>query len=113
RSGNAEAGLRLAAALWRFWEIRGHFHEGRQWLARVLDRAEANEPPAPRARALHGAGVLARNQGDYDTAQAFHEASLAIWSALEDRAGMAAALNALGLVARRRRDQAAARRFYE
>jgi len=37
-------GLRLAAALWQFWERRGYMTEGQRWLAAVLARAEALIP---------------------------------------------------------------------
>src|SRR5207244_4082998 len=30
-AGGAEAGLRLAGALRRFWEVRGYLQEGRGW----------------------------------------------------------------------------------
>jgi predicted ATPase len=34
--GLGETSIRLTAALWRFWYIRGHVSEGRRWLERVL-----------------------------------------------------------------------------
>jgi predicted ATPase/class 3 adenylate cyclase len=35
-AGDVQAGLRLAAALWRFWHIRGLQQEGSAWLRRLL-----------------------------------------------------------------------------
>ena len=32
RSDHAEGALALAAALWRYWLVRGHLDEGRVWL---------------------------------------------------------------------------------
>ena len=73
----AALGLRLAGALWRFWRARGYLGEGRAWLDAAL--AQAAERPdgaagAPgallRAKALKGASVLARDQGDYRRATA-------------------------------------------
>ena len=32
QTGNTELGLLLAARMWRFWALRGHFAEGRRWL---------------------------------------------------------------------------------
>ncbi len=61
----AEAGLRLAAALWRFWDMRTYLTEGRGWLDGMLARPDGVEPGL-RARALNVAGVLAHRQGDYD-----------------------------------------------
>src|SRR5690606_40623926 len=60
----AEAGLRFAGSLWRFWEIRGHIQEGRAWLDRALQRRD-EVPPYSRWLPLHGAGNLAVDQGDY------------------------------------------------
>jgi predicted ATPase/class 3 adenylate cyclase/DNA-binding CsgD family transcriptional regulator len=106
-----ERGLRLASALWRFWYIRGYYSEGRAQLGAVLSQAGAVEPApedailtAARARALHGAGVLAWGQGDYGTATAYSQESLALHQALKDPAGQANALNTLGLVARSQGD---------
>jgi predicted ATPase/class 3 adenylate cyclase len=49
--GEREMGLRLAAAIWRFWMQRGHLREGHDWFDRLL-------PPAEEADAID-AGVLA------------------------------------------------------
>lgn len=63
----AESGCRLAGALWRFWLMRGHLSEARSWLESVLDI------PGPaslaRAKALCGAGIMARFRGDSMTAR--------------------------------------------
>ncbi len=59
----AEAGLRLAAALWRFWLVHGHLREGRRWLEAVLAGSRVAWVAA-RAKALYGAGALAEDQGD-------------------------------------------------
>src|SRR5262249_29497658 len=89
----AEAGLRLAGALWRFWEVRGYTTEGRANLAEALGRERAAGRTSERARALNGAGVLAWRQGDYAAARTFYEESLAIQRELENRGGIAWALN--------------------
>jgi tetratricopeptide (TPR) repeat protein len=106
-------GLRLAGALWRFWLVHGYLFEGRRSLVEQL--ALPADPSAwqARAKALHGAGVLARNQGDYPAAGLLHEESLAIKRRHGDRRGIAASLNSLGNVASERGDHAAARSFHE
>jgi non-specific serine/threonine protein kinase len=112
-TGDAPVGLRLGAALWRFWINRGAYAEGRAHLARLLALPRGASPGAERANALTAAGVLAREQGDLAAAQAHHEEALAIRRQLGDGPGVAAALNTLGLVAERRGDFAAARVLYE
>jgi tetratricopeptide (TPR) repeat protein len=99
-SGHAERGLRFGAALWRYWLVRGYWTEGRQRLGGLLALAGASGQTAARARALHGAGALARDQGDYREACAYGEESVAIWRALGNRRELGWALNSLGLAAR-------------
>ncbi len=52
-----EPGLRLAAALGRYWQVRAPRSEGRSWLASAL-AAAPTEPSAARARALTWCGQL-------------------------------------------------------
>jgi tetratricopeptide (TPR) repeat protein len=107
RAGAPEAKLRLAAALWRFWFLRGSFAEGRRWLAEALN-AEGPATPA-RANALYGAGNLAGMMGEYEPAVRFLRAALAVWETLDDRNGMALTLNSLGAMAQEQGDYAEAR----
>lgn len=67
-STRIETGLRLATALWRFWELRGHVTEGWRYLADLL--ALQPEPTVARARALNVAGYLAWLRGDLNAAGA-------------------------------------------
>ncbi|HEV2132574.1 MAG TPA: tetratricopeptide repeat protein, partial [Longimicrobiaceae bacterium] len=97
----AELGLRLSSALWRFWEVQGHAGEGGSWLSRALER-DAHLPPVLRARALTAAGNLARRRAEHDLAKRYHEESLAIYRQLENRRGIALALNNLGVISRDR-----------
>jgi predicted ATPase len=85
-----EFGLRLAAALWRFWYVRGYAAEGREVLDKLL--SSPAEPSLTRAKALLGAGSLAIPQGDYDVARRFYEEGLAIARTLGDEAGVAVTL---------------------
>ena len=110
--GEAETGLRLGGALWRFWYVRGYYSEGREWLAGLLALARASKPTATRAQALNGAGLLAHEQGDYAAARSLYEESLAIRRELGDKRGIAISLNSLGHVVREQGEYAKARSFY-
>jgi predicted ATPase/class 3 adenylate cyclase len=87
-----EKALRLAAALWRFWQMRGHLREGRQRLDEILALPTAPRRPALLARALEAAGGVAYWQGDMDAAQRFYEQALSVQRELRDESGIAGAL---------------------
>ncbi len=115
-SQQIDPGLRLAATLWRFWKVRGHYSEGRNWYTMLLDPARVDEGiahPATRAYALYAAGMLAYYQSDYDHATELQEASLAIERALGSKAGIARALSGLGLVMRGQGDYARAQTLFQ
>ncbi len=96
--GGAETGLRLAGVLSRLWYVRGHLGEGRDWLHALLAQSPQSSP-AVRAKALHAAGSLARDQGDYARAAALYEEAMALRRALGDRQGAATSLQQRGAVA--------------
>ncbi|MFI5255440.1 MAG: ATP-binding protein, partial [Candidatus Limnocylindrales bacterium] len=110
--GEGEAGLRMAAGLWRYWEIRGHLTEGRGWLERMVD-AVGDEAPSLRANALTGAGNLAFMQGDFKAASDLHEASLALHRKMGDPQSVAYAANNLANTAVQLGDHARARALYQ
>jgi predicted ATPase/DNA-binding CsgD family transcriptional regulator len=112
-AGDATLFLRLAGSLWRYWELRGRFTEGRQWLDAALTASETVLPTEDRARVLDGAGILADYQGDYSRAEALYQRSLDTWRALGNQRGVARALNGLGGMAAVRGDAVEARRLYE
>ena len=91
----AEEGIRLATALRGYWLSRGHWAEGRAWLAELLALTRG-ETSAARAKALDRAGTLAGLQGDHALARRVYEDALAIWQALGDRTGTARCLMGLG-----------------
>ncbi len=102
--GEAERGLRLGGALVRFWWFRGYFTEGRAWLEKFLELAEAaSVGAAARAKALHALGALIyRNAdwaaGDQEVARSRLEESLKIYRGLGDGPHAAAVLSDLGLL---------------
>jgi predicted ATPase/transcriptional regulator with XRE-family HTH domain/Tfp pilus assembly protein PilF len=111
----AAVGLRLAGALWRYWDLSGRQSEGRQWLARCLALADDRDVPLPqmRAKALHAAGALAQRQGEYAQAAAFLDESIAISRQHGDTDGIAISLNYLGNVALAQGEYAQAHARYE
>ncbi len=110
---NADLALRMAAALWPFWDARGYWTEGRAQLRRVLLETRVAGPEPSRAKVLYGAGVLADAQGDYVSARAAFEEQLSVQRALANPAPLAAAMNNLGIAALRQGDYDAARAAYE
>ena len=113
--GEGELACYLAAALWRFWSLRGHLSEGRRWLEAALAAPEMPRsagtgatllpdlpPPYPcgslrpaslRAGVLFGSAFLLFDAAD---ATPLFEASLAAFRAVRDRRGVAACLGSLG-----------------
>jgi len=112
-TGDADWGLRLGTALFRFWEIREYFAEGRDRLGRLLQLPGAAAPTKARMRALFAGGVLAGEQGDYATANRFIRESEDIARQLGDNTGIAVSLNALAVHARDRGDVAEANQLFE
>ena len=111
--GNAEWGLRLGIALFRFWETREHLSEGRDHLERLLKLEKALVPSQARLRALFAAGVLAGEQGDFGSAIGLLQESLKIARELEDKKSAAVALNGLAVTERDRGDLQTSRELFE
>jgi predicted ATPase/DNA-binding SARP family transcriptional activator len=96
--GDAATAARLAGALYQFWDLHGHYTEGRRWLTGVLAMT-GPMPPAARVRALLACGGLAAIQGDLADATARGEQAASICKRAGDPNGMAHALQFLGFVA--------------
>jgi tetratricopeptide (TPR) repeat protein len=111
--GSLPKGLRLVAALYRFWLTRGSWSEGREWLTQFLALSTTSPRTAVRAKALNRAGLMAWWQRDYASARALQVESLEIYQELNDKHGVAASLFGLGRVARGQGDYASARASYE
>ena len=112
-SGNTapDKWLRLAGALWRFWNVRAYWREGREWLQGILARA-TNGSPALRVKALFGAGVLAWSQEDTSAVTPLEEC-LALARQLGDKRVIADSLRILALVSRDQLDYERARALGE
>jgi non-specific serine/threonine protein kinase len=116
--GQLESGMRLAGALWPFWDIYGYQLEGRAWLDRLLSRfLQGEAEPAPSASAqakiLYVAGHLRQRQGDFDRAREHYTTSLALYRQLEDQIQVAVVLRGLGEIAQDEGDLATARDYFE
>jgi predicted ATPase/DNA-binding XRE family transcriptional regulator len=100
-AGDAELGLRLAAASGRFWWARGHLSEGLRWLERLLaaNQCDGTALARVRAKALAAAGRLAADGGDYRRAAALLEEALAQFRELGDKRGSARLVGTLGIAA--------------
>jgi predicted ATPase/class 3 adenylate cyclase len=90
--GDARASLALGSSLWRFWQMRGHLHEGRSRLSRALATFPGKSFPAERLRALEAAAGLAYWQADMGEAQRFYDECLALTREVGDSRSIANAL---------------------
>ncbi|HEY7340428.1 MAG TPA: tetratricopeptide repeat protein [Ktedonobacterales bacterium] len=93
--------LRLASALWVYWNTVGMLSEGRDWLEQALALAPAVETlnadgQRTLAEAYNGAGVLATRQGDFAAAERFLIQAMPLRRALGDPLAVASSLNSLG-----------------
>ena len=81
---------RLVAAMWRFWQARGHLHEARRRVTVALEMPDGDV--AVRASAVEALGGIAWWQGDMEVAPAAYEEALAIQRSLGDPGETANAL---------------------
>jgi predicted ATPase/DNA-binding SARP family transcriptional activator/tetratricopeptide (TPR) repeat protein len=100
RHGEVALAAVLAAAVWRWWLLRGRPRDGRAALAGVLAAAPPLAPPL-RAALLLGSGALAEADADYPAAAALFADAEAAARSCDDRATAAAALVGRGTVALR------------
>jgi predicted ATPase/DNA-binding SARP family transcriptional activator len=95
--GDGEGSLRLATALFYFWDARGYMSEGRQWLSKAL-ALRGSVSFELQAQALNAAGLLAYHQDDYPAAQQLLQESLLLFTHVEEEAGIADVLRNLASV---------------
>lgn len=93
-----ETALRLVAALWRFWQMRGHLQEGRQRAERALALPGVEEFGDAYIRALEAAGGVAYWQGDMAGTSTFYEKRLALARATAADVAIANAMYDLSFV---------------
>jgi predicted ATPase len=85
--------LRLGAALYRFWYVRGYWGEGRRWITDLLELEGTQVHSELRAQALNTAAQLALLQGDHAAAQTTVKEALALARRCGDERHTAIALN--------------------
>lgn len=103
--------LRLAGAMYPFWEVRGYLSEGRRWLEAALDLA-ADAPPELRAKGLYGLACLMVDQGDFTQGADAHAEALALRRELADERGIAESLAGLASARSRQGEQKEARELF-
>jgi tetratricopeptide (TPR) repeat protein len=94
--GEAERVSRIGWAIHRFWSLRGHTGEGRQWMERALARTDELSDDA-RARALYVVSMLSYVRGEIDRTVQTVEESIAVSRAAGDSEALAAAVLGRGL----------------
>ena len=107
-----EIALRIAGAIWRFWQIHGHVDEGAKWMKEILARSAGQESIA-RAKALWGAGWLNMVMGSLEQARAYFEEGAQLSRQLVNSRYLGLSLHGIGAVARGQGDFARSRTAFE
>jgi predicted ATPase/DNA-binding CsgD family transcriptional regulator len=96
-----DVALRLSAALWHFWEMRGRYSEARTFLERALARSEGASISL-RVKVLQAGASVTLQQGDYARTEGLAEQSLALYREQGNTRGIADCLGLLVELAWRR-----------
>ena len=105
-------GLRLVAALGKYWELQSRWTEGRTLLDGAV-RSANDAPPETRAKALRASGFIAFRQGDYESALDQQTEGLRLSQSASDLPGEGFALNNLGSIHWAKADLLMAQEYYE
>jgi tetratricopeptide (TPR) repeat protein len=92
-SRDAESGLRIGGAIWRFWQSAGRLEEGRGWLTDLLALPDAS--PQIRAKGLTALAGLEYWQAQYSAALEHYRAARELYERVGDALGVARTLFAL------------------
>jgi predicted ATPase/DNA-binding CsgD family transcriptional regulator len=111
-AGEHETGLRLAATLAQFWQMRGYLSEAREYFENLLSISEDVSTPT-QAEAYSFAGYLSIYAGDFERGAALLKNSLALYRDLDDKSGIAWQLVWLGWVYVAQGDLSRAKTFAE
>ncbi|MBI3746183.1 MAG: hypothetical protein HY264_06595 [Chloroflexi bacterium] len=91
-AGDGDAAIRLAFAMWRFWQKRGHLSEARRRLEAIAAEPWSHADPRLRARLMEALGGVLWWQADVVSMKPAYAEALALWRQLGDRAEIANAL---------------------
>ena len=91
-AGRVETAMRIFAAAWRFWQMRGYLAEAREQADRILASPTPDVDPDVRAAALEAAGGIAYWQADLAAARPWYAEALELARAAGDDARTANAL---------------------
>lgn len=111
-----ETALRLAGALGGYWFYRGHLSEGQHFLQQVLAASSvSNENTATRMRAnaLYVVGWLTFWRLEMSRASILLEEGMRLFQTLEDKRGVAACLNLMGIIKKDQGDFIAGNAMHE
>jgi predicted ATPase len=110
--GEDDIALRIAGAVWRFWQIHGHIEEGAKWMQVILERTTVQESVA-RTKALWGAGWLGMVLGTLEQARTYFEEGAGLSRRLGNQRYLGLSLHGIGAVARAQGDFTHSRTAFE
>ncbi|MCB9837751.1 MAG: protein kinase [Phycisphaeraceae bacterium] len=110
---DATPALRLVAAAWRFWEIRGLYLTATTLLREAVAKADESTDQRTLRRALYGLGALEIRQGAFTECEATFNRCSAISEAANDTEGVGLAANGLGILTMNTGDLDASQKHFE
>ncbi len=93
-SGEAEAGLRIGAGLWRYWQMAGYLTEGRERLERLLALDSGSDGARATVQATVASNALI--QGDHETVRRLLDSALPVLRRVGEERRVASSLSVLG-----------------
>ena len=90
--GDGACAIRLAFAMWRFWQKRGHLYEARRRLEGIAAAPWSHDDPILRARLMEALGGVYWWQADLVQMKVAYAEALELWRANGDRSEIANAL---------------------
>ena len=110
--GDGDGALQLTGAIWLYWAQRGHWIEGRRYIASALALG-AEGPTEHLVDVGWGAAILAIWQGDFDEGERWATHMLELSRKAGLRRGEAIGVHTLAMAAGERGDRDRARALYE